>query len=182
MKNIAALRWLPRGKLKPPVIQYMLLDDQLEYLIYPKEIEVINLKKDIYKIFFEIENVIAAEPLEVYYKSITVSYGMHRSDSLKFHRLIKKILRRKGLTKINNRTVSLLKKEQLKKFKNALYLMDIDCKAKGNAFIAHLWTIGLKATRKQVDEAIKKIWKSRYGIKRLNKELSEKYAEFYSLL
>ncbi|WED43420.1 hypothetical protein [Legionella cardiaca] len=180
MANIAALRWLPRGPHKPPLIQYMLLDEHLEYLIYPKEIEVTDLKTNLYQIFSHIERLSKNAELEVRYKSITRSYGAHRKDSEQFHFLINRILGNKHLLKTNSRTVSLLKKEKLTQFKNALYLLDIDCKTRGCAFIAHLWAIGLKATRKQVNEVIKKIWKARHGITRMNPSSSVKFAEFCS--
>ncbi|CEK09676.1 hypothetical protein [Legionella hackeliae] len=180
MTNIAAIRWLTQGPRKPPLIQYMLLDQQLEYLIYPKQIIVSNLKLDLYKIFNHIEEFSKHSSLKVRYKSITKSYGGHRRDSGKFHLLINRILQRKHLLESNSRTVSLLKKEQLAFFKNALYLLDIDCKTRGNTFVAHLWAIALKVTKKQVSSVVKKIWKTCQGIKRMNKHSTVKFAEFYA--
>ncbi|KTD08438.1 hypothetical protein [Legionella jamestowniensis] len=180
MTNIAAIRWLTQGPYKPPLIQYMLLDQHLEYLIYPKEVAVTNLKQNIYQIVDHIEKFSKNRALKVRYKSINRSYGAHRHDSEKFHILINRILAKKNLLEPNSRTVSLLKKEDLAFFKNALYLLDIDCKTRGHAFIAHLWTIGLKATKKQISAAIKKIWKARQGIQRMNKNSTIKFAEFYT--
>ena len=60
----------PRGKYKLPVIQYMLIDAQFEYLVYPQELEVTNLKKKIQQIVLHIEQASVATPLEIYYKSI----------------------------------------------------------------------------------------------------------------
>lgn len=82
----------------------------------------------------------------------------------------------------NSRTAILLKKKQLKLFKDALYLLDIDCKTRGQAFVAHLWAIALKATPKRIPDVIKTIWKSRYGIKRMTPNFLEKYNEFYAHL
>ncbi|ASQ46950.1 hypothetical protein [Legionella clemsonensis] len=180
MTNIAAIRWLTQGPHKPPLIQYMLLDQHLEYLIYPREIAVTELKQDVYDLFKHIETLSKDKAFKVRYKSINRSYGAHRQDSEKFHILINRLLKKKNLLEPNSRTVSLLKKENLAFFKNALYLLDIDCKTRGNAFIAHLWTIALKATKKQINVAIKKIWKARQGIQRMNKNSTIKFAEFYT--
>jgi hypothetical protein len=178
----AAIRWLPKGPQKPPVIQYMLLDNNLEYLIYPKECMVIDLKKTIHSIIDELQTRSGNDSLEVYYKSINKEFGRHRRDSGQFHRLIKKILGRQNLLKSNSRLAFLLKKEQLKLFKDALYLLDIDCKSKGNAFITHLWAIALKATRSRVPIVIKHIWKARFKIKRMNRAEEKNFQEFCSHL
>ncbi|MCP0914181.1 MULTISPECIES: hypothetical protein [Legionella] len=180
MNNIAAIRWLPRGKYKPPIIQYMLLDPELEYLIYPKEIEVTHLKTNLKEIFNSIAK--AADngmPLIIHYKSVSLGYRKHRRDSAQFHHDINKILKKRKLLKPNARTAVLLQQENLKLFKNALYLLDVDCKARGCAFIAHLWAIALKATAKRVPDVIKRIWKVRCHIKRMNTEANKNFLEFY---
>ncbi|HHF7345921.1 TPA: hypothetical protein ACPSKB_002352 [Legionella feeleii] len=181
MSNIAAIRWLPQGKEKPPLIQYMLINSVLDYLISPTEISVTDLKKNINDLFIHIDKFSQPNiPLIVHYKSITKSFGKHRRDSAKFHKLINKILRKRKLLKANSRTISLLKRENLTLFKDALYFLDIDCKTKGCAFIAHLWTIALKATNKRFPQVIKQIWKSKYGITRITKDSSIKFSEFYA--
>ncbi|KTD23857.1 Uncharacterised protein [Legionella lansingensis] len=182
MTNIASLRWLTRGHHKPPLIQYMLLDKHLEYLISPKEIVVTDLKKNLNDIFLNIQKFSRSYPLEIRYKSITHSYGGHRKDSEQFHFLLNKILEKKNLLQPNCRMASLLKKEDLTLFKNALYLLDIDSKTRGRAFVAHLWAIALKATKSRIIPVIKKIWKIRHGITRLNKASTAKFSEFYSHL
>lgn len=74
----------------------MLLDDNLDYLIYPKEIAVTDLETDIDAIFQAIEKLAwKNSPLEIHFKSINQSYGRHRKDSFQFHRLIKKRLAKK---------------------------------------------------------------------------------------
>lgn len=181
MPNIAAIRWLTRGKKKPPVIQYMLLDDNLEYLIYPKEVVVTDLKTDIEDIFNAFHKYVSKNTsLEILFKSINQSYGRHRKDSFQFHRLMKKMLTEKNLLRPNSRTAFLLNKDNLKLFKNALCLLDIDCKTKGYAFTTHLWAIALKATRSRVPLVIKKIWKARYGITRMTRQDLNKFVEFYT--
>lgn len=55
MANIAAIRWLTRGRYKPPVIQYMLLNDKFEYLITPRELLVNHLETNLKQIFFALE-------------------------------------------------------------------------------------------------------------------------------
>ena len=180
MTNRAAIRWVTKGPHNPAVIQYMLLDNDLEYLIYPKEYVVTDLKKNIKHILEELERRSTQDILEVYYKSINKGYGRHRKDSGKFHRLLKKFLARKKLLKPNSRLAFLLKKDQLKLFKEALCFLDIDCKSKGNAFITHLWAIALKATRSRVPLVIKQIWKARYSIQRMNKKHEKNFQEFYS--
>jgi hypothetical protein len=81
-----------------------------------------------------------------------------------------------------SRFAFMLKKEQLRLFKDALYLLDIDCKTRGNAFILHLWAIALKATRSRVCTVIKQIWKSRFNITRMNSKHENRFHEFYSHL
>jgi hypothetical protein len=182
MTNIASLRWVTRGYYKPSLIQYMLLNEQLEYLISPRELVVTNLAKNLYDIFSTIQIFSADISFEVRYKSITRSYGAHRQDSEQFHLILNHILAHKNLIRPNCRTASLLKKEELKRFKKALYFLDIDSKTRGCAFVAHLWSIALKATKKRVDPVIKKIWKARHGITRMNKISSKQFAEFCSHL
>lgn len=180
MANRAAIRWVTKGPDKPSVIQYMLLDNNLEYLIYPKEYIVNDLKTNINQILEELQMRSRNSDLDVYYKSINEGYGRHRRDSGQFHRLLKKLLARKNLLKPGRRLAFLLKKEQLRLFKYALYLLDIDCKSRGNAFITHLWAIALKATRSRVPLVIKQIWKARYAIQRMNKNHEKNFQEFYS--
>ncbi|KTC75980.1 hypothetical protein Lbir_0049 [Legionella birminghamensis] len=183
MSYNAAIRWLPRGYYKLPVIQYLLLDEQLEYLISPAIIEVYDLKSSVTQVLDHIERLVPdKKALKIHFKSITKSYGRHRRDSLQFDRLIRQWLIRNHLLEPNSRTAILLKKTQLKLFKDALYLLDIDCKTRGQAFVAHLWSIALKATPKRIPEVIKTIWKSRYGIKRMTPEYLVKYNEFYAHL
>ncbi|MBI2785175.1 MAG: hypothetical protein HYX60_02245 [Legionella longbeachae] len=160
----------------------MLVDNQLEYLIFPKECVVTDLKTNINDILKELEIRSRNDSLEVYYKSINEGYGRHRKDSGQFHRLIKKLLARKNLLKPNSRFAFLLKKDQLRLFKDALYLLDIDCKSRGNAFITHLWAIALKATRSRVPIVIKQIWKARFSIQRMNKNYERNFQEFFSLI
>ncbi|WP_258957691.1 hypothetical protein [Legionella sainthelensi] len=74
MPNRAAIRWCPKGSENPAVIQYMLLDNHLNYLIYPKECSVNNLKENIFQVMEDIESHSINTPLEVYYKSIHESY------------------------------------------------------------------------------------------------------------
>lgn len=181
MTNRAAIRWVTKGTDNPPVIQYMLLDKNLEYIIYPKECVVNNLKKNIKDILAELESKSPAN-LEVYYKSINKNYGKHRRDSGQFHLWIKKLLAKKKLLKPNSRLAFILKKEQLRLFKDALYFLDIDCKTRGNAFILHLWAIALKATRSRVSVVIKQIWKSRFNITRMNPNHEKNFQEFFSHL
>jgi len=121
-------------------------------------------------------------PLEIHYKSIIKNFGKHRRDSAKFHTLINRVLTRKNLLQPNSRKASLLKKENLKLFKQALYFLDIDCKTRGYAFVAHLWAIALKATKSRVPMVIKRIWKVRLGVKRMNEVYLAKFSEFYSHL
>jgi hypothetical protein len=179
--NIAALRWVPRGRFKPPVIQYMLIDVNLEYLIWPKEILVTQVETTLEKIFHEIEAVSKERPLKIHYKSIVKGYWAHRWDSAQFHRKVNQYLARNGLLDTYHKTAFLLKKAPLQQFKQALYFLDIDCKTRGEAYVAHLWTIALKVTKGRLYDVIKQIWKKRYGVKRLSKEMSEQFREFYSL-
>lgn len=179
MTNRAAIRWVTKGADKSPVIQYMLLDKDLEYIIYPKECVVTDLKTNIKHILDELETRSRYAGLEVYYKSINKGYGRHRRDSRQFHNWIKKSLARKRLLKPNSRLACLLKKEQLRLFKDALCLLDIDCKTRGNAFITHLWSIALKATRSRVPVVIKQIWKARFSISRMNQIYEKNFQEFY---
>lgn len=180
MINRAAIRWVTRGPNKPPIIQYMLLDSNLEYLIYPKEHEVRDIAPSIKAILEEFEKKSGKIPLRIYYKSVNVSYGAHRRDSGQFHRLLKEYLAKKKLLISNARLAFLLKKDQLKLFKNALYFLDIDCKSRGNAFITHLWAIALKATHSRVPMVIKQIWKARYCIHRMNQTYEKDFQAFYS--
>lgn len=180
MTNRAAIRWCLKGRENPPVIQYMLIDNKLDYLIYPKEYIINNLKTDIGEIIEDIEKHSVNDTLEIYYKSINEGYGRHRRDSGQFHRLIKKILARKNLLKTNSRLAFELKKEQLKLFKDALYFLDVDCKSRGNAFISYLWAIALKATRSRLSIVIKQIWKARFSIHRMNKAHEKSFQEFYA--
>ena len=90
MPNRAAIRWCLKGRGNPPVVQYMLLDNKLEYLIYPKECIVDDLKANVLEIIEDIENHSVNDTLEIYYKSINEGYGRHRRDSGQFHLLIKK--------------------------------------------------------------------------------------------
>lgn len=182
MANIAAIRWLTQGRNHPPIIQYMLLDERLEYLIQPQEITVTHLKTNLKEIFATIERKSKDNLLELHYKSVLTSFWRPRRDSKKFHKLINKYLIKKGLFKNSHRTSYLLKKENLAFFKNALYFLDIDCKTKGKAYVAHLWTIALSVTKGRMLDAIKQLWKSRYGIKRMNKEQLSRFMEFYSAL
>ncbi|WP_244940997.1 hypothetical protein [Legionella sainthelensi] len=182
MPNRAAIRWCLKGPENPPVIQYMLLDNHLNYLIYPKECSVNNLKENIFQIMEDIESHSINTPLEVYYKSINESYGRHRRDSGQFHRLLKKLLNQKNLLKANSRLAFVLKKEQLHLFKQALYFLDIDSKSKGNAFIVYLCMIALKATRSHVSQVIKQIWKARLSIQKMNRRHEKEFQEFYTLL
>ncbi|RMX01928.1 hypothetical protein EAW55_10230 [Legionella jordanis] len=160
----------------------MLVDEDLEYIIYPKEIVVSELKDNLRAIFLEIEKASGNRSYILRYKSITRSYGAHRRDSEQFHFLLNNILRYKNLARPNSRTASLLKKEDLKHFKRALYFLDIDCQARGKAFVAHLWAIALKASKKRVNDAIKEIWKKRQGIHRMNQKAMSKFTDFYSHL
>ncbi|MBA2710018.1 MAG: hypothetical protein H0U57_05465 [Tatlockia sp.] len=183
MSNIGAIRWLTRGKYKLPLIQYMLINSQFEYLIPPKEVEVVDIEQSLSDIILEMKHFSASSSdLKIRYKSVIVSYGRHRKDSGRFHFRIRHILWLNNLHISNNRTSFLLKKEDLKRFKNALYFLDIDCKSRGNAFVTHLWAIALKATRAQYASVIKKIWKTRMGLKTMNKHNSQRFKEFYSLL
>lgn len=178
----AAIRWVTRGTQKPPVIQYMLLDKDLEYIIYPKEFVVSDLKSNLKSILEELETCSKSDGLEVYYKSINKGYGKHRRDSGQYHRWINKILAKKKLLKDNSRLAFILKKDQLRLFKDALSLLDIDCKTRGNAYVTHLWAIALKATRSRVTIVIKQIWKSRFSIIRMNPTHERNFQEFYSHL
>ncbi|MCE0723200.1 MULTISPECIES: hypothetical protein [Legionella] len=182
MTNRAAIRWCLKGSGNPPVIQYMLLDSKLDYLIYPKECIVYDVKDTVYQVIEDIESHSLNTPLEIYYKSINEGYGRHRRDSGQFHRFLKKLLNRKNLLKANHRLAFVLKKEQLKLFKDALYFLDIDSKSRGNAFIVYLWMIALKATRSRVTHVIKQIWKARLSIHRMNKMHEKMFEEFYSLI
>lgn len=180
MTNRAAIRWVTKGTQKSPVIQYMLLDNHLEYLIYPKECVVTDLKTNIKSILDEIQTRAQVDTLEIYYKSINKGYGRHRRDSGQFHKWIKKYLAKKKLLKTNSRLAFLLKKDQLRLFKDALSLLDIDCKSRGNAFITYLWAIALKATRSRVETVIKQIWKARFSITRMNPTHERNFQEFYA--
>lgn len=182
MSNRAAIRWVTKGKQQLPVIHYMLLDKHLEYLIYPKECVVTDLKTNIKFILDELETHAQGDTLEVYYKSINKGYGRHRRDSGQFHKWIKKFLAKKKLLKANSRLAFLLKKDQLRLFKDALSLLDVDCKTRGNAFITHLWAIALKATRSRIEAVIKQIWKARFSITRMNPKHERNFQEFYAHL
>jgi len=178
----AAIRWVTRGTQKPPVIQYMLLDKDLEYIIYPKELVVSDLKSNLKSILEELETRSQSDGLEVYYKSINKGHGKHRWDSGQFHKWIKKLLAKKKLLITNSRLAFLLKKDQLRLFKDALSLLDIDCKTRGNAYITHLWAIALKVTRSRVEIVIKQIWKARFSISRMNPIHERNFQEFYAHL
>jgi hypothetical protein len=180
--NTAAIRWLVRGKTNPPLIQYMLINKELEYLIYPKELVVTDLKKNLNQIFEAIDGISNNTPLEICYKSIQMGYWIPRKDSRKFHKLINKSITKRDLLEKAHKTSFLLKKEDLAHFKNALNFLDIDCKSRGEAYIAHLWTIALKVTKGRMYEAIKRIWKIRCGIHQMTEAQSIQFHEFYSLL
>lgn len=182
MTNRAALRWLIKGKSRFPVIQYMLLNDKLEYLIPPQEIIITELKKDVWTILHELEQKSNGNSLEIYFKSVTLAYGRHRRDSAQFHYLISSYLRKNNLIKSNSRTAYLLKKEDLRLFKSALNWLDVDCKTRGCAYVAYLWMIALKATRSRIKLVIKQIWMKRLSIIRMNKKQRMEFSEFYSLL
>ncbi|MBA2651726.1 MAG: hypothetical protein H0U73_05620 [Tatlockia sp.] len=161
----------------------MMIDSHLEYVISPKEIEVYDLDKSIKEIvakMFQFKPKLTS--LEIRYKSVIISFGKHRKDSALFHYKMQRILLNNQLLKPSCRTAFLLKKENLKLFKNALYLLDIDCKTRGCAFITHLWAIALKATRARVYKVIKQIWKARMGIKKMSQKNLQQFLEFYSLL
>ncbi|WP_231296913.1 hypothetical protein [Fluoribacter dumoffii] len=182
MCNRAAIRWCLRGPGSPAVIQYMLLDRELNYLISPRECIVDDVKDAVCNVIADIEKHSGDAPLEVYYKSINERYGRHRRDSGQFHRFLKKILLRKNLLKANSRLAFFLKKDQLQLFKKALYFLDIDTKSRGNAFIVYLWMIAMKATRSRVTGVIKQIWKARLSIQRMSKIQKQRFQEFYSLI
>lgn len=116
MTSRAAIRGVTKGISKPSVIQYMLVDDNWEYIIFPNERGVTDLKTNINDILEELEIRARGDSLQVYYKSINESYGRHREDSGQFHRLIKKLLARKNLLKSNSRLAFFIKKNQLRLF------------------------------------------------------------------
>ncbi|MDX1838793.1 hypothetical protein [Legionella taurinensis] len=179
----AAIRWLPQGRENPPLIQYLLLDAKLEYLIFPKQLQVSHIQQTLVAILDEMQSLCpATHPLKVHFKSINVHYGGHRQDSARFHSLIRRLLTRRGLLAPDSRMAYLLKKDELKRFKQALYWLDIDTRTRGCAFVAHLWAIALKATRSRVELAIRQLWKARYGIQRMSNHDKERFAEFYAHL
>ncbi len=178
----AAIRWLTKGKMNKPVIQYMLLDEQLEYLIRPQEIEVVTLKNDVFAVLEKIEEQSQDSRLEIYFKSVNIHYGKHRQDSAQFHFLISDYLLKRNLKKTNSRTAYFLKKDELRLFKDALSLLDIDCKTRGCAYVAFLWMIALKATRSRVQLVVKQIWKKRLSIQKMNKKQQADFLDFYSLI
>lgn len=182
MSNRAAIRWITKGKYTAPVIQYMLLDYKLDYLIPPQEVVVSDLKNDLWGILNKLEQRTDGICLEIYFKSINIHYRKHRKDSAQFHRLINNYLISRKLKKANSRTAYFLKKEDLRLFKDALYLLDIDCKTRGCAFVAYLWMIALKATRSRIPEVIKQIWKARFSISRMNKNHQMHFDDFYAHL
>lgn len=175
----AAIRWTLRGINQSPTIQYMLLDGAFDYVIYPKQCLVTDLKQNLTEIMEDIERHSCTNPLVVHYKSINYAYGRHRRDSARFHLLIKKTLAKRNLLTPNSRLAYELKKESLKQFKRALYFLDVECKSKGNAYITYLWAIALKATRSRVKLVIKQIWKARSSIKRMNAVHERHFEEFY---
>lgn len=178
-----AIRWLPQGREKPPLIQYMLLDEKLEYLISPRQIPVVNIQQTLVGILDDMRTFSSEQhPLQVHFKSINVHYGGHRRDSGRFHYLIRGLLKRRGLLTRDSRMAFLLTKDELKRFKQALDWLDVDTRTRGSAFIAHLWAIAMKATRRRVDEAIRQIWKARYAIHRMSKKDAIRFAEFYTHL
>ncbi len=180
--NIAAIRWLPRGKNHLPLIQYMLIDSNLEYLIFPKEVIVTDMNETLEGIFRAIERASKNDmPLAIHYKSIVKGYWTPRKDSAQFHKKINQYLEKQSLPD-TYKTSFLLKKEYLKQFKRALYFLDIDCKTKGYAYVAHLWTIALNVTKGRVETVIKQMLKKKYGVKRLTGEFIDKFDEFHSML
>ncbi|QRN05192.1 hypothetical protein GH742_13185 [Legionella sp. MW5194] len=161
----------------------MLLDAELDYLIFPKQRQVRHIQQTLVAILDEMQAFSSTQhPLKVYFKSINVHYGGHRRDSARFHSFLRKLLTRRGLLTPDSRMAYLLKKDDLKRFKQALYWLDIDTKTRGCAFIAHLWAIALKATRSRMELAIRQIWKARYGIQRMSRHDKERFAEFYAHL
>ncbi|HAU0872100.1 TPA: hypothetical protein JBH44_13890 [Legionella pneumophila] len=80
-KSTMVINWETNGH-KPSEIIYMVLNDDMEYLIKPTKHSVTQIKKDIDTIFSNTGNI---DIKKINCKTIVEQYNGHRNDSLEFH-------------------------------------------------------------------------------------------------
>lgn len=70
----------------------------------------------------------------------------------------------------------------LYQFKTALIQLEYIPGGKGNAWYYHLWAIALNATDSNVEDKVKKVWKTFHDIGRMNATHQSSFATWYAAL
>jgi len=166
-------------------INYMALDDAAyKTLIKPRRVPI-EVDSKVYErideaingFFTEIKSQDNPADVLVEYKTVIKRYrkSKPREESVYVDNKLTNRIKQEKYS--NKKLSSKLKNKELKFFKSALKNMGV-LTSNDDANIHHLWCIALHATKKSYRRAIKKLWKKKRGIQRMNSENKKQYNEF----
>ncbi|CZG24327.1 TPA: hypothetical protein JF904_000556 [Legionella pneumophila] len=154
-KSTMVINWETNGH-KPSEIIYMVLNDDMEYLIKPTKHSVTQIKKDIDTIFSNTGNI---DIKKINCKTIVEQYNGHRNDSLEFHNSLIELCKNENW-EFDKKAPSFKGRNERKKFRLALNRLNIPIK---HVYEMDLWATYLKATKRRLDKSIKQIWTKKHG-------------------